>query len=82
MTTHDKAPTPSQQCDDSPHKIGRILSFNCTRSDSKDKDAPPALLQSAAAGTKEKSLGGLSFEAPSFNLGISDISSQETNSQS
>jgi hypothetical protein len=39
-------------------------------------------LQSAAAGIKEKSIGEFSFEAPSFSLGISDISSQETNSQS
>jgi hypothetical protein len=33
MTTHDRAPTSSQQYDDSPNKIGRILSFNCTGSD-------------------------------------------------
>jgi hypothetical protein len=39
-------------------------------------------LQSAAAGIKEKSVGEFSFEAPSFSLGISDISSQETNRQS
>jgi hypothetical protein len=77
ITTHDKAPTPSQQCDDSPRKIGRILTFNC-----KEKDAPPAQLQSAAADLKEKSLARLSFEAPSFSLGISYTSSQETNSQS
>jgi hypothetical protein len=82
MTTHDLAPTSSQQHDDSPHKIGRILSFNCTGSDSKDKNALRASLQSAAAGIKEKSIGEFSFEEPSFSLGISDISSQETNSQS
>jgi hypothetical protein len=82
MTTHDKALISSQQYDASPHKIGRILSFNCTRFDNnKDKDAPPAQIQSTDVGSKEKNLAVLSFEAPSFSLGISDTSSQETNSQ-
>jgi hypothetical protein len=80
--SHVDEPMTSQQCDGSPHKLGRLLSFNCTGSDSKENDEPPAQLQSAAACLKEKSLGGFSFEAPYFSLGISDTSSQDTNIQS
>ncbi|CAL5095005.1 unnamed protein product [Urochloa decumbens] len=68
----------------SPCNVARVLSFNCTSSGSdrgKEKEPTPEL-DSTSAGPEAAHLTGImSFDPPSFDLGISDISCQEKHTQ-